>query len=159
MEGNKMETYWDINKIQEILPQKYPFLFVDSVLELDNKSKKAVCLKNVTINDYFFEGHFPGNPIMPGVLIIEAMAQSSILLYTALRPEIARKKPDFYLGKVEAKFKKPVTAGDQLIIEVCGEKLMDKGGVIKAVAKVRGQVVSEAEILFGVKLKNENNKK
>jgi 3-hydroxyacyl-[acyl-carrier-protein] dehydratase len=148
----KMEIYWDINKIQEILPQKYPFLFVDSVLELDQKAKKAVCLKNVTINDYFFEGHFPGNPIMPGVLIIEAMAQASILLYAALKPDIALKRPGFYLGKVEARFKRPVTAGDQLIIEVTGEKLMDKGGVIKAVAKVKERVVSEAEILFGVKL-------
>ncbi len=146
-----METYWDINKIQEILPQKYPFLFVDAVLELNQKARKAICLKNVTINDYFFEGHFPGNPIMPGVLIIEAMAQSSILLYAALKPEIARKKPDFYLGKVEAKFKKPVRVGDQLLIEVSGEKLMDKGGAIKAVARVKGEVVSEAEILFGVK--------
>ncbi|MFH0826967.1 MAG: 3-hydroxyacyl-ACP dehydratase FabZ [Candidatus Omnitrophota bacterium] len=150
-----MENYWDINKIQEILPQKYPFLFVDSVLELDPKAKKAVCLKNVTINDYFFEGHFPGNPIMPGVLIIEAMAQASILLYAALKPKVASKRPDFYLGKVEARFKKPVTAGDQLIIEVYGEKLMDKGGVVKAVAKVNEQVVTEAEILFGIKPRDE----
>jgi 3-hydroxyacyl-[acyl-carrier-protein] dehydratase len=146
-----MGAYWDNNEVQELLPQKYPFLFVDTVLEFDPKSKKMTCLKNVTINDYFFEGHFPGNPIMPGVLIIEAMAQASILLYSALRPEIARKKPDFFLGKVEARFKKPVTVGDQLMIEVTGQKMMDKGGVVKAEAKVNGQVVTEAEILFGIK--------
>lgn len=146
-----MEAVWDINKIQEILPQRYPFLFIDSVLEINTGEKKVVCLKNVTINDYFFEGHFPDNPVMPGVLIIEAMAQASILLYAALKPEIARKRPDYYLGKVEARFKKPVKVGDQLIIEVYGEKVMDKGGVVRAAAKVNSQIVSEAQILFGVK--------
>jgi len=145
-----MEAVWDINKIQEILPQRYPFLFIDSVLEIDSKNKKATCLKNVTINDYFFEGHFPNNPVMPGVLIIEAIAQASILLYAALKPEIAKMRPDFYLGKVVARFKKPVRVGDQLIIEVYGEKVMDKGGMVKAVARVKEETVSEAEILFGV---------
>ncbi len=149
-----MEAYWDNNKVQQILPHKYPFLFIDVCLEMDLKNKKAVCLKNVTINDYFFEGHFPDNPVMPGVLIIEAMAQASILLYAALKPRIAERRPDFYLGKVEAKFRRPVTVGDQLIIEVTGEKLMDKGGIVRAVAKVRDQLVAEAEILFGVKPKH-----
>ena len=145
-----MEAAWDINKIQEILPQKYPFLFIDSVLEINPKDKKVICLKNVTINDYFFEGHFPHNPIMPGAIIIEAMAQASIILYAVLKPDIAQNHPDYYLGKVEARFKKPVKAGDRLILEIQGEKVMDKGGIVKAIAKVNDETVAEAEILFGV---------
>jgi len=145
-----MEAAWDINKIQEILPQKYPFLFIDSVLEINPKDKKVICLKNVTINDYFFEGHFPHNPIMPGAIIIEAMAQASIILYAVLKPDIAQNHPDYYLGKVEARFKKPVKAGDRLILEIQGEKVMDKGGIVKAIAKVNDETVAEAQILFGV---------
>jgi 3-hydroxyacyl-[acyl-carrier-protein] dehydratase len=148
-----METSWDINKILKILPQKYPFLFIDKVLEINDKEKKVTCLKNVTINDYFFAGHFPGNPIMPGALIIEALAQASIVLYAVLKPAIAEKHPDYYLGKVEAKFLKPVKVGDRLILEAHGEKILDKGGVVKSVAKVNGECVTEAYIVFGVKPK------
>jgi 3-hydroxyacyl-[acyl-carrier-protein] dehydratase len=82
-----MPEAWDIKKIQEILPQKYPFLFIDKVLEIDREQGKIICLKNVTANDYFFVGHFPDRPIMPGVIIIEAMAQASILGYAALYPD------------------------------------------------------------------------
>lgn len=147
-----MELDWDINKIQEILPQKYPFLFIDRVLEIDGAKGKVVCLKNVTINDYYFAGHFPGNPIMPGAIIIEAMAQASILLYAALKPDVAEKHPDYYLGKVEAKFHKPVRPGAQLILEVNREKILGKGGIVKAVAKVNEEVVAVAQIVFGVHL-------
>lgn len=150
-----MENIWDVNKIQEILPQRYPFLFIDKVMEIDEKEKKAVCLKNVTINDYFFKGHFPDNPVMPGVLIIEAMAQASIILYATLKPDIAAKHPNYYLGKVEAKFTKPVKIGDQLILEVKGEKIVGNAGIVQAKALVNNEVVSEAQIVFGVKLKDE----
>jgi 3-hydroxyacyl-[acyl-carrier-protein] dehydratase len=148
-----METIWDINKIKEILPHRYPFLFIDSVLEINEKDKRVTCLKNITINDYYFEGHFPGNPIMPGVLIIESLAQASIVLYAILKPRIANKHPDYYLGKVEAKFLEPVKVGDRLILEVQGEKILDRGGVVKATAKVNNKHVTEAKIVFGVKLK------
>ena len=89
---------------------------------------------------------------MPGVLIIEAMAQSSIILFASLKPEIARLKPDYYLGKVEAKFLKPVNVGDVLILEVEGEKILDNVGVVKAEAKVNNESVAQAKLTFAVKI-------
>ena len=148
-----MATQWDIQKIQEILPQKYPFLFVDKVLEADVASASITCLKNLTINDYFFAGHFPGNPIMPGVLMIEALAQASILLFAVIKPEIAKTNPDFYLGRVEAKFLHPATVGDQLILKIKGEKILSNAGIVKAEALVNDKVVVQAQIVFGVKVK------
>jgi 3-hydroxyacyl-[acyl-carrier-protein] dehydratase len=145
-----MPEAWDIKKIQEILPQKYPFLFIDKVLEIDREQGKIICLKNVTANDYFFVGHFPDRPIMPGVIIIEAMAQASILGYAALYPDIAAQKPGYFLGKVEAKFSQIVKVGDQLVLEVQKEKLLKNAGVVKALAKVDSKIVAEARIAFGV---------
>lgn len=145
-----MEGIWDINKIQEILPQRYPFLFIDRVVSVDEKESKITCLKNFTANDYFFTGHFPGKPVVPGVIIIEAMAQASILGFSVTKPEIANKHPIYYLGKIEAKFRRAVTVGDQLVIEVKKEKIVNNAGVVTAVAKVNGEVATEAKIMFGV---------
>jgi beta-hydroxyacyl-ACP dehydratase FabZ len=153
-----MENPWDIQKIQETLPHRYPFLFIDRVISVDQQAKKVTCQKNFTINDYFFSGHFPGNPVVPGVIMIEAMAQASIILFAGLKPDIAKTHPDYYLGKVEAKFKKPVFPGDTLIIEVAALKILQNSGIVEASAKVNGEVAVEATIAFGIKLnKNESD--
>jgi 3-hydroxyacyl-[acyl-carrier-protein] dehydratase len=98
---------WDKAKIESILPHREPFLFIDEVVEIDG-TKKVVAVKNIKDNERYFEGHIPGRPIMPGVLIIEAMAQASIILYSVDRYEIAKSQPNYYLGKVKAEFLAPV---------------------------------------------------
>jgi 3-hydroxyacyl-[acyl-carrier-protein] dehydratase len=142
---------WDIKKIREILPQKYPFLFIDKVIDFDETKGRITCLKNLTINDYFFEGHFPDNPILPGVIIIEAMAQAGILLFAALKPGIAARKPDYFLGKVDIKFLKPAKPGDQLILEIEKGKIVSTAGIVKAKATVNNDTIAEGEIVFGVR--------
>jgi 3-hydroxyacyl-[acyl-carrier-protein] dehydratase len=91
---------------------------------------------------------------VPGVIIIEAMAQAGILLYAVLKPQNMRKKPQFFLGKVEARFKKAVTAGDSIVIDIECEKIIESGGIVKAYAKVSGEIAAEATISFGVKIQN-----
>ncbi|NOX20817.1 MAG: 3-hydroxyacyl-ACP dehydratase FabZ [Nitrospirae bacterium] len=109
-----MSEVVDIKEIMSLIPHRYPFLLVDRVIEIE-QSKRAVGIKNVTINEPFFQGHFPGNPIMPGVLLIEAMAQvSAVLAYKSG----AGGKSTIFLSIEKAKFRKPVTPGDQLRIEV-----------------------------------------
>lgn len=147
-----MNKSWDIQKIQEILPQKYPFLFIDRVIDIDESGGKITCLKNLTINDYFFKGHFPDNPVLPGVIIIEALAQASILLFSVLKPDISARKPDYFLGKVEMKFLKPVRPGDQLILEIEKEKIISTAGIVKAVARVKDEISAQGRIVFGVKV-------
>ena len=134
----------DINAIQKILPHRYPFLLVDRIIE--STDKKIVGIKNVTINEPFFQGHFPGHPIMPGVLILEAMAQVGGVGALNLSENIG--KLAYFLSIKEAKFRKPVVPGDQLIIEV--EILKTKLSVmqVRSVAKVAGEIVTEAEMMF-----------
>ena len=134
----------DINAIQKILPHRYPFLLVDRILE--STDKKIVGLKNVTINEPFFQGHFPGHPIMPGVLILEAMAQVGGVGALNLAENLG--KLAYFLSIKEAKFRKPVVPGDQLIIEI--EIMKKKLSVmqVRATAKVAGEVVTEAEMMF-----------
>ena len=134
----------DINMIQKILPHRYPFLLVDRILE--SSEKRIVGIKNVTINEPFFQGHFPGKPIMPGVLILEAMAQVGGVGVLSLKDNLG--KLAYFLAIKEAKFRKPVVPGDQLIIEVEILKVKMSVMQVRAVAKVAGEVVTEANMMF-----------
>jgi beta-hydroxyacyl-ACP dehydratase FabZ len=141
----------DIKMIQKILPHRYPFLLVDRIIEV--AEKRVVGIKNVTINEPFFQGHFPGHPIMPGVLMLEAMAQvGGVAVLT--KPENAGKLA-YFLSINNAKFRKPVVPGDQLRIEV--DLVKEKMGIIQthAVAKVDGVVVTEADMMFAFVNPNE----
>jgi 3-hydroxyacyl-[acyl-carrier-protein] dehydratase len=134
----------DINQIQQILPHRYPFLFVDRILEVSEK--KVVGIKNVTIDEPFFQGHFPGHPIMPGVLIIEAMAQVGGVGALNMKDNLG--KLAYFLSINNARFRKPVLPGDVLKIEV--DLLKTKLSVmqIHASAKVDNDVVAEADLMF-----------
>jgi beta-hydroxyacyl-ACP dehydratase FabZ len=138
---------FDIVEIQKMLPHRYPFLLVDRVLELE-KGKNIVAIKNVTINEPFFQGHFPGRPIMPGVLMVEAMAQAGgILVHQSADTEDGKDNMVYFMAIDKVKFRKPVVPGDQLRFEV--ELTQHRGKVCKfrGEAKVEGKVVCEAEFM------------
>ncbi len=138
---------FDINEIIKTLPHRYPFLLVDRILEFE-KGKRIVGLKNVTINEPFFQGHFPGHPIMPGVLLLEAMAQTGGVLALKSQPEHdVQNKVIYFMSIDKAKFRKPVVPGDQVRFEL--DIIKHRGNItgLKAVAKVDGAVVAEAEMM------------
>lgn len=139
----------DVLDIQKIIPHRYPFLLIDKVLSLE-PNKKLVAVKNVSINEQFFTGHFPDEKVMPGVLIIEAMAQAGCI-YFYYSKNMQGKDLIYYLAKVSAKFNAPVKPGDQLRIEVTTIKLMKMAGFLKTMAYVKDVLVAEAEIGFGIK--------
>jgi beta-hydroxyacyl-ACP dehydratase FabZ len=141
------EAQVDIGTIMKILPHRYPFLLVDRVISME-EGRRAVGIKNVTVNDYFFEGHFPGRPVMPGVLIVEAMAQVGGVLM--LSPAENRGKLAFFMAANNVKFRKPVIPGDQLRIEVVVGKLRSKTGQVTTQAFVDGEMVAEAELMFAL---------
>jgi 3-hydroxyacyl-[acyl-carrier-protein] dehydratase len=135
----------DINDIKKILPHRYPFLLVDRVLELI-PNQRIVALKNVTVNENFFNGHFPSKPVMPGVLIVESMAQAAGLVM--LSQEEHKGKIPYFTGIDNARFRKPIVPGDQIIIEVDVMKVRGSVGRVKAVAKTDNQIAAEAELMF-----------
>ncbi|MFH0855333.1 MAG: bifunctional UDP-3-O-[3-hydroxymyristoyl] N-acetylglucosamine deacetylase/3-hydroxyacyl-ACP dehydratase [Candidatus Omnitrophota bacterium] len=137
----------DIAMIMKILPHREPFLFVDRITHLE-KGKRAVGIKNVTINDYFFKGHFPGKPVMPGVLIVEAMAQVGGVMMLA--PQENRGKLAYFMAADKIKFRKTVLPGDQLVMEVVAGKIKSKTGQVFAKAMVEGKVVAEAQLMFAL---------
>lgn len=138
-------TTLDIKQIINILPHRYPFLLVDKVLELDLEKGTVLAQKNVTINESFFQGHFPDAPIMPGVLILEALAQAGGIL-VHLKGDST--KIAVLLSVNQAKFRHPVKPGDVLLLKGEGLQFSSKGGRIKAEAIVNDKVVVEAEIAF-----------
>jgi len=142
----------DITEIMKLLPHRYPFILVDRVVELV-EGDKIIALKNVTINEPFFAGHFPGAPIMPGVLIIEAMAQAGGILFAVSQPEEKRGGPVYFMGMDKVKFRKPVVPGDQLIFEVKILNMRSKAVKMSGIATVEGKCVAEAEFMatFGGK--------
>ena len=141
--GNSLSS----EDIMKLLPHRYPFLLVDRIIEME-KCKRAVGIKNVTMNEHFFQGHFPQRPVMPGVLIIEAMAQVGGVLMLA--SEENKGKLAYFMAANNAKFRKTVVPGDQLVIEVIAGKLRTKTGTVYAKAFVDDKLAAEAELMFAL---------
>lgn len=145
----------DVNVIQSILPHRYPFLLVDRIIEVTDK--RVVGIKNVTINEPFFQGHFPGHPIMPGVLIMEALAQTGGVGALNMKDNLG--KLAYFLSINNARFRKPVVPGDTLRLEV--DLLKTKLSVmqVRGVAKVGDEVVAEGDLMFAFVTPSEEGKK
>ena len=147
-----MDTVHDIRKIIELIPHRYPFLLVDRILEVV-PNERIVGLKNVTINEPFFQGHFPGEPVMPGVLIIEAMGQAGAVLAAKSLPPEKQGSLIYFMAMDNVKFRKPVVPGDQLIFEIKFLKQRAKAFKMSGIASVDEKRVTEAVLMatFGEK--------
>lgn len=139
---------YSIEEIKEVIPHRYPFLLIDKILEVE-EGKRAVGMKNVTVNEPFFNGHFPEYPVMPGVLIVEALAQ--VGAFAILKKEENRGKLAFFAGIDNCRFKEQVKPGDTLRLEVEIVRLKGPIGKGKAVATVDGKLVCETEVMFALK--------
>jgi len=148
MENDNLGTnkILDVKMIQGIIPHRYPFLLVDRILEMGEN--RIVGLKNVSINEPFFQGHFPGHPVMPGVLIIEALAQTAGVY--ALSNSENKGKIAYFASIDHVKFRKPVVPGDQLTLEVDIGKSRLRIVQVHGTAKVNGDVVAEADMMFAI---------
>ncbi|MDX9699520.1 MAG: 3-hydroxyacyl-ACP dehydratase FabZ [Rhodocyclaceae bacterium] len=141
----------DINEILNYLPHRYPFLLVDRVVEME-EGKRIVAIKNVTINEPFFPGHFPHRPVMPGVLILEAMAQAAALLSFKTSGQTPDDNSVVYFAGIDgARFKRPVVPGDQLILEAEIIRTMRNIWKYKATARVGDELAAEAELMCAIK--------
>ena len=136
--------------VGEMLPQKYPFRFVDTIVETDSESY-IICKKNVTINEFFFQGHFPEEPIVPGVVIIETAAQAAILLYKSIFKD--EKGRIFLLKRTDFEFNSPVIPGDTLIIKITSVKIVESAGIVMAECSVNDVEVAKGKIIMAVKVR------
>ncbi|SFN48624.1 3-hydroxyacyl-ACP dehydratase FabZ [Dokdonella immobilis] len=137
----------DVRRITQLLPHRFPFLLIDRVLSWE-PGKRLTAIKNVTFNEPFFQGHFPGHPVMPGVLVIEALAQASGALVQLSASDDPNQPALFYLVKIDkARFSRVVVPGDQLVLEVEQKRTLRRMGLFVGQAKVDNEVVAEAELL------------
>ena len=137
---------YDVNEIMKILPHRYPFLLVGRIVEVET-GKRIVGLKNVTCNEPFFPGHFPGHPVMPGVLIIEALAQAGGILAAEIRGSEKQGDIIYFMGMDAVRFRKPVVPGDQLMLEARVLRMRSRVAKMAGRALVDGQLVAEAELM------------
>ena len=144
-----MKKVYDIEKIMDILPHRYPFLLIDRIIEII-PGEKIVALKNVTINEPFFQGHFPGVPIMPGVLIVEAMGQAGGILAFSSAPQENKNAILYFMGMDKVRFRKPVVPGDQLLIEAKILKQRSRAIKMSGIATVEEKLVAEAELMASI---------
>jgi 3-hydroxyacyl-[acyl-carrier-protein] dehydratase len=144
-----MEKFFDIEKIMELIPHRYPFILVDRVMHFES-GKHIVALKNVTMNEPFFQGHFPGKPIMPGVLIVEAMAQAGGILWISSQDKEAPGSLFFFTGIDKVRFRRPAVPGDQIILDVKMLKVRGKVAKMKGRALVEDKVVAEGELMAAI---------
>jgi len=147
------KQFHDVLEIKKVLPHRYPMLLIDRILEIDLEAEKPrlVAIKNVTVNEEFFNGHFPEFPVMPGVFIIEAMAQAGAYLMIKKAGLDAENYTVLFAGIDSAKFRKPVVPGDQIVFEIEGLNIKRSMGKIKGVAKVDGEVVCEAVLMAALR--------
>ena len=151
MRKNGIMSIIDINEIKKYIPHRYPFLLVDRIIELE-VGKRVVGLKNVTVNEPFFPGHFPHSPVMPGVLIIEALAQAAAVLAFKTEGTVPDENSMVYFASVDnVRFKRPVVPGDQLILEAEIVRTIRNIWKFKAIARVEGEVATEAEFMCAIK--------
>jgi 3-hydroxyacyl-[acyl-carrier-protein] dehydratase len=141
----------DFEQIKKLIPQRFPFIMVDRVVDLE-PGKRAVAIKNVSGNDIFFLGHFPDKAVMPGAGILEAMAQTAIIVFASVQgAEEGAAKPLYYFGSVKARFLGVVVPGDQVVITVESVKSLSTGAFVSGEAWVGDKKVAEAELVFSVK--------
>ena len=143
-------------EVKGLVPQRNPFILIDKIVEFEEK-KRVVCIKNVSANEPYFVGHFPDFAIMPGVLILEAMAQASIVLFKKSSSDTDDSEGKVFLlvSVSNARFSKPVVPGDQLFLEINVDKIVSKGAIVHGVAKVDEKVVAKASLTFGVAEKSD----
>jgi 3-hydroxyacyl-[acyl-carrier-protein] dehydratase len=141
----------DFEEIKKLIPQRFPFIMIDRILEIE-PGKHAIAVKSISGNDMVFLGHFPEKAVMPGALIIEAMAQTAIILFaTNKKIEGSGKKPMYYFGSVKARFLHPALPGDQLKIKVVNVKTLPTGAFVSGEVFVDDKKITEAELVFSLK--------